>query len=249
VLAWKPDIILAENTFGTRLAQKATDSIPIVFVSVADPVAVGIVKSVSHPGGNITGVTVHNLTLFPKRLELIRELLPAARRIALLVDSVFTRDGFPLAFYRELRDVAKRLQLELVEEDLARSPGGLDEAFAKMALFKPDLVLPLGPWPSVRVIDMDFVKFQDRYGLPVLGFQPLVGGVQEGLVVQMGGDVGEMTALAAGVIAKVLAGTPPAEIPVQQQTRILLVINLAVARRFGITVPNNVLRRADRVIE
>jgi putative ABC transport system substrate-binding protein len=248
MIAWAPDVILAENTFGARRAQGATRSIPIVFVNVADPVAVGIVRSISHPGGNITGVTVHNLTLFPKRLQLIRELLPNARRVALLIDSVFTRDGFPAAFYRELHDVAKRLELELVEEDLAQSPDGLDEAFRKMARIKPDIVLPLGPWPSVKILDMDFAKFQDRHGLPVMGFQPLSAGPQDGLLVQMGGDIQEMISLGAAVVSQVLSGASPSDIPVQQQTRIVLVINQKTARSFEIAVPSTLLKRADRVI-
>ena len=249
LLAWKPDAIVSVSTLNTRILQRATTSVPIVFMNVADPVSAGFVMSLSRPGGNITGVSVHNLTLFPKRLQLIRELLPKARRVVLIVDSVFMRDGFPVDFYRGMHNVAASLGLELVEEDVAQSPGGFEEAFQKAARLRPDLIMPLGPWPSLRIRDPDFAKYQDRHRIPVLGFTPQVGGRQEGLVIQFGATIDEMNRLGADLLAQVLRGGKPADIPVVQQTNIDLVVNLKAAGELGIKVPASILKRADRVIE
>ena len=249
LLAWKPDAILSVSTLNTRILQRATTSVPIVFMNVADPMSAGFVLSLSRPGGNITGVSVHNLTLFPKRLQLIRELLPKARRVVLIVDSVFMRDGFPVDFYRGMHNVAASLGLELVEEDVAQSPRGFEEAFEKAARLHPDLIMPLGPWPSLRIRDPDFVKYQDRHRIPVLGFTPELGSRLEGLVIQFGATIDEMHRLGADLVAQVLRGAKPADIPVVQQTKIDLVINLKAAGELGIKVPASILKRADRVIE
>jgi len=249
LVEWKPNAIVTQATFNTRIAQAATSSIPIVFTDVADPVASGIVKSLARPGGNITGVTVHNLTLFPKRLGLVRELLPQAGRVSLIIDRTFTRDGFPPAFYREMHETAARLGLELIEEDLSQCPGGFAEAFENIVALKPDIVMPLGPWPSLRTYDTDYAKFQDRHGIPVFGFQPVAGGAHDGVVIQYGGDVEEAVFTAGDILARIIAGARPADIPIHQQTRVVLVVNLVAARQLGIAVPNSILVRADRVIQ
>jgi putative tryptophan/tyrosine transport system substrate-binding protein len=249
VIDSRPDLLLTKSTNLTRPVQRATTTIPIVFWNVADPVASGFVKSVAKPGGNVTGVSVHNLTLFPKRLQLIRELMPQARRVALIVDGAFIRDGFPAKFYQEMHETARTLELELIEEDLELLPGGLEDAFRNAARKHVDIALGLGPWPSHLIHEIDFVVQQDRHRVPVLGFVPLRGGPQDGLLVQYGGSYEEMVQSGAEVVAKILRGANPAQTPVRQQTRIELVLNLKVARELGVTIPRGVLRRADRVIE
>jgi putative ABC transport system substrate-binding protein len=221
-----------------------------VFFNVADPLASGFVKSLSRPGGNLTGVSVHNLSLFPKRLELIRELSPTARRVVMIVDSKFQRDGYPPDFYREMQEAGRSLGLELVEEDIVLSPSGFEEAFAKASRLRPDFIVPLGPFPSLRVGNYrDLALWQNKYRVPVLGTIPAIGGPFEGLVVQLGNPVEEMRNITVGLLARVLAGSDPAETAVVQTTKVDLVVNLRAARELGIKIPKSVLTRADRVIE
>ena len=245
----RPDAILVGNTDLSRAVQKATKTLPIVFYNVADPVSAGLVESLSKPGANVTGVSVHNLTLFPKRLQFIRELLPHAKRVALIVDGAFIRDGFPPEFYRQMRETARSLALDLVEEDIEHLPQGLEEGIRNAAHKKVDIVLPLGPWPSNREIPFSFADAQNRYRVPVLGYIPLRGGFEDALLVQYGVGMAELTAHAAELVARVLAGTPPRDIPVRQATKVELVVNMKVARDLGVAIPKYVLKRADRVIE
>lgn len=245
----QPDVLLVGNTDLSRAVQKATRTIPIVFYNVADPVAAGLVTSLSRPGANVTGVSVHNLTLFPKRLELIRELMPHARRVGLIVDGSFMREGFPPDFYRQMRDTAKALGLELLEEDIEHLPNGLEEGIRNAARRNADIVLPLGPWPSNRKVPFSFADAQGRHRVPVLGYIPLRGGVEDGLLIQYGVGMAELTAHGAELVALVLGGVRPRDIPVRQATTVELVINLKVARELGIAIPKDVLRRADRVVE
>ena len=250
MLAWKPDAILTNSTSGTRIIQRATSTVPVVFFNVADPLSAGFVKNLSRPGGNLTGVTVHNLSLFPKRLQLIRELLPSARRVVVILDGNFKRDGFPREFYRQMHEAANGLGLELVEEDIVLSPGGFEEAFAKASRLRPDFILPLGPWPSLRGGNYhELARMQLEYRIPVLGWIPGVGGPFDGLVAQLGVPVEEIRASAVELLARVLAGSDPAETPVVQTTKVDLVVNLRAARELGIKVPASILKRADRVIE
>jgi putative ABC transport system substrate-binding protein len=248
VVAQAPDLLITNSTDNTRAAQRATTTIPIVFMNVADPVAAGFVKSLAAPEGNLTGVSVHNLTLFPKRLQLIRELLPGATRVALIIDGAFVRDGFPPRFYSEVRAAAKTAGLHLVEEDIEHLPGGIEEAFGNAARERVDIVLPLGPWPSDRSRVFSFPEAQNRYRVPVLGWIPARGSPHDGLFAQYGVTADESIELGARLVARVLAGNVPRDIPVLQATRVELVVNLAVAREFGIKVPKQVLKRADRVI-
>ena len=245
----RPDALLVGNTDLSRSVQKATKAIPIVFYNVADPISAGLVDSLAKPGGNITGVSVHNLTLFPKRLAFIRELMPHARRVALIVDGAFVRKGFPAEFYRQMRETARALGLELIEEDIEHLPRGLEDAVRNAANMRVDIVLPLGPWPSHRTVPFSFADAQNRYRVPVLGFTPLSGGLDDALLVQYGVGMAELTAHGAELVARVLAGIHPRDIPVRQATRVELVINLKVARELGIAIPKDVLKRADRVIE
>ena len=260
LIARRPDVLVTGSTLHTRAAQRATDVVPIVFFNVADPLTAGFVQSLARPGGNVTGVSVHNLTLFPKRLELIRELMPAATRIALIIDGSFVRDGFPPAFYEGMRQTARSFDFALIEVDVEHMPGGIEEAFQNAVAKRADIVLPLGPWPSLKQppssptstvppLNFGWRDGQSRYGIPVLGFQPALGGPQEDLLAQYGASTAEMIDLTVGIVALVLEGMPPRDIPVRQATKVDLVFNLKAARALGVTVPTQLLKRADRVIE
>jgi len=249
-VARQPDAIFVQNTELTRAVQAATQSIPIVFWNVADPIAAGIVTNLARPGGNATGTAVHNLTLFPKRLELLREAFPNAKRVALVIDGGFVRDGFPPSFYRGLHETASSLGLTLVEVDVATGPMDSAAALDVAAAMKADVLLPLGPWPSRSLLQVDFVKFQSRARIPVIGIATdSRGGIIDGLVLQFGIDAQEAFRLCASQLHQIFTGTPPGEIPVQQQTKVDLVVNLKAARELGVTIPTHVLKRADRVIQ
>ena len=244
----KPDVILVSDTHNTRVVQRLAGRVPVVFWNVADPVAVGIVSSITKPGGNTTGVTVHNLTLFPKHVQMMRELSPRARRVALLTDSTFVRDGFPVTFYRQMHEVAKSVDLEMIELDVSASAAR--DAFADLATLRPDFILCLGPWPSRDIPVSEWIALQARLRIPVVGFgTSRRGGAADGLLFQYGVTYEETFSLCADQIAKIFSGISAGDLAVQQLTKVELVINLRVAREMGITVPKSLLLRADRLIE
>ena len=243
------DLLLTNGTSDTQAARQAATRIPIVFFNVADPISAGFAKTLAKPGGNMTGVAVHNLTLYPKRLQLIRELMPRAERVALIVDGAFVREGFPPGFYAELHAVAKALRLELIEVDLEHMQEGLEDAFRVAARKRADIVLPLGPFPSNGAFRFTLTQGQSRYRVPVMYGLPARIGITQEVFVTYGASFEEMLDLTTELVAQVLRGADAGEIPVRQMTRIELVLNLRVAREFGIAVPKDVLKRADRVIE
>jgi len=249
VVTLSPDVIISNSTLHTRAVQKATSTIPVVFVNVADPLSAGFVQSLGKPGGNITGVAVHNLTLFPKRLQLIRELLPAARQVGLIIDGAFVRNGFPPSFYEEMRQMAKSLDLALIEIDVERMAGGIDEAFQNAAAKRVDMVLPLGPWPSVKQLDFWWREGQWKYRIPVMWFAPYRGGPLDDVLVQYGVTVEEMMEHAAEIVLLILKGVHPRDIPVRQADKVELIFNLKAAQELGISVPMHLLARANRIIE
>jgi putative ABC transport system substrate-binding protein len=249
-VARRPDAILTQNTELTRAVQAATRSIPIVFWNVADPVASGIVTSLARPGGNTTGTSAHNLTLYPKRLQLVREAFPAARTVAILIDSGFVRDGFPVSFYQELHATARGLGLKLVEVDVASGPEGSDAALDAVAATGAQVMLPLGPWPSRSILQADIVRFQSRRRIPVVAMTTdSKGSVVDGYLLQYGVDVQESLRICASQLAQIFAGKPAGDIPVEEPSKVELVVNLKAARELGVAIPDSVMARVDRVIQ
>ena len=246
-LEWKPHVIITHGTFVTRQTQKATSEIPIVFTQVADPLRAGIVREIARPGGNTTGVTQFFLQLVGKLLELIREILPSAKRVAVIWDR--GHEYWP-GFHQEFIDSAAALGLTVIEGDAARGEGTWEDCYRQVMPQRPEALMPIGPWPNLRRAirpDEMMQAFQERTRIPV--FYGGILRVSDPLLVQLGADFVDHVGRGADIVARVLSGEKPGDIAVDRATRIVLKVNLASARRLGITIPKAVLLRADEVMQ
>jgi len=243
LVALKPDLLIGLNPQAAVAFKSATATIPIVFVAVFDPVELGLVQSLPRPGGNITGLA----TYVPgdwvaKRIEILRELIPGASKIALLVNpgNPMTR----LALSQEVPGTAQRLgvTLPIVEATTAEE---LDIAFASAAAQHADAMIVYGDHLMNRHAPR-VVALAAEHHLPAIYiFKQFANG---GLIVY-GPDIVDLYRRAGGYVDKILKGTKPSDLPVEQPTKFALVINLKTAKALGITVPPSLLVRADEVIE
>ena len=236
-------VIAATSTPAALAAKAATTTIPIVFETGADPIQLGLVASLSRPGGNVTGVTQRNEEVVSKRLELLHELLPAARVIALLVNP--TDPGLAEPTTKEALASAHILGLELHVLN-ASTERDFDAVFAKLIELRAG-GLVIGP-------DVFFVNRSEqlaalslRHAMPTI-FQFREFAAAGGLL-SYGSDIADSYRLAGNYTGRILKGDKPAALPVQQATKIELFINLKTAKALGITFPLTLLGRADEVIE
>jgi putative tryptophan/tyrosine transport system substrate-binding protein len=238
-----PDLLVCGNPQAAVALKSATASIPIVFVTVADPVGLGLVQSLSHPGGNITGFATFVPGEFTgKRIEIIREIVPNASKIAILVNP-----GNPihrLTLAEEMPHAARKLGVALLIVE-ATTPEELDSAFASAAAQHADAIDVWGD-PLTVVQAPRVVALAAKHHLPASYlFRQFANG---GLLVY-GPDIADLFRRAGGYVDKILKGTKPSDLPVEQPTKYELVINLKTAKALGLTVPPSLLVRADEVIE
>lgn len=238
----KVDVLLAGGTPPALAARQATKSIPVVFVTVADPVRVGLVASHAHPGGNITGTTTINAELTLKRLELLKETVPNLSRVAF-----FRNPSDPsnvLGSLKTLQDSAHGLGL-VVQPIEVRDPSEFDSAFAAMAHDRVQgLIVLAGTLTSSntkRIVDL-----AAKTWLPAMYGERAF--VEAGGLMSYAANFPEQYRRAAVYIDKIVKGTKPSELPVETPTKFELLINLKAAKQIGLTIPPNVLARADRVI-
>ena len=244
LVALKPDLIIAFSPQPSRAAKNATSTIPIVFIGVADPVRVGLVASLAHPGGNVTGVA----TLVPggfmaKALEVLKQAVPKATRITALLNPTneVTNALFPL----EAPPAAQQLgvQLQVLE---VRTPDGIERAIDTAVLERADALWVVGDpifhSPAERVPDL-----AARAKLPSMFLVRDL--VKAGGLMSYGPDGDELSRRGAVYVDKILKGAKPADLPVEQPTKFQLVINLKTAKALGITIPQSLLLRADEVIQ
>jgi putative tryptophan/tyrosine transport system substrate-binding protein len=239
----KVDVIVAGVTQASLAAKKATGAIPIVMVGVSDPVGTGIVTSLARPGANITGTSSMTAEVVGKQLELLKETLPKISRVAALWNP-----GNPIfqAIQRKETESAAGalgMQLRILE---ARGPDDIDRAFATMAKERTRALLVLG--------DPVFLSHRKRIAhLAAKGRLPAISGTREhveaGGLMAYGPSFPDMYRRAATYVDKILKGAKPAELPVEQPTKFELVVNLKAAEQIGVSIPPNVLARADRVIK
>ena len=235
----KVDVIMSFADLSTRAAQQATATIPIV-ASVGFPVESGFVKSLSRPGGNITGVAVLSDLLSAKRLELLKELVPQLGRVAVLWDPV-THERQPKAVETAARSLG--LQVQVLQ---AKSADALEGAFEAAAAAQAGAVLILVS-PMFVGNRAVLVRLATRHRIPVMYSNTAF--TEAGGLVAFGPSANEQAQLLAGTIDKILKGARPADTPVQQPTKFELEVNLKAAREIGFKIPQSVLLRADKVIE
>jgi putative ABC transport system substrate-binding protein len=238
----KVDIIVTTVTVDTLAAKNATAEIPIVMVAVGDPVAIGIVKSLARPGGNITGLSQMTPDLSGKRLELLKQIVPQITRVAVLFDP-----GDPLSMldWNEARRSAQTLGIEVHSLEV-RSSSDFDKVLKEALAAQVDGVVVM-PAPVLFANLKLIADFATENRLPStfhLREFPDVGGL-----LSYGVDRSDLFRRAATYIDKILKGASPADLPIEQPTKFELVVNLRTANKLGLAIPPNVLSIADAVIE
>ena len=236
-------VIAAFGGPASASAAKATTTIPIVFTVAEDPVKLGLVASLARPGGNLTGVNFFSVELAAKRLELLRELVPAAARVAVLLNPAEATIAAA-----NLRDVetsarAMTLQIQVVRASTSRE---IDAAFASFALARPDaLFISSGPFFTARRVQL--AHLATRHAIPAIHVSREYA--EAGGLISYGATQSD-TLRQAGIYAgRILKGVKPADLPVVQSSKFELVINAQAARILGLTVPQTMLATADEVIE
>jgi putative ABC transport system substrate-binding protein len=234
----KVNIIVASLTPAVVAARQATTETPIVMFSVADPVGTGLISSLARPGGNITGLSATASELYVKLVELIRELLPRARRVALLAD---TTSDFSRLLIEQTEEAGRKLDVA-VQAIRVRSADELDTAFAAMVSQRADAFMMMTTLPRKPALERSF-----KFRLPLVGVTRVQA--EEGALASYSFNQHEMYRRAASYIDRILKGSKPADLPVEQPTLYELVVNLKTAKALDIVVPDTVLARADEVIE
>jgi putative ABC transport system substrate-binding protein len=241
LIAAKVDVIVTAGTPATQAYQKAKTSIPLVMVAVGDPVGTGIVASLNRPGGTITGLTSISPELEGKRIELLREVIPKLSHIAVMWNP---KNAYHAIENKEVEIVAAALKVKVLY--LAVETGEqLDNVFAQIHKEKPQALLVLADRVFLhnRARIMDF-SVQNR--LP--GIYAYLELVEAGGLMSYGPSYADMHRRAATYVDKILKGAKPADLPVERPAKFELVINLKAAKQIGVTIPPNVLARADKVI-
>ncbi|MEP7183416.1 MAG: ABC transporter substrate-binding protein [Betaproteobacteria bacterium] len=238
----KPDAIVTTCIPSTRAAKAATGTIPLVMSVDGDPVGAGLVTSLARPGANLTGSSTQFEELIPKWLELLTAVVPGARAIAILRNPVNLVDPY---FWAKFEDAAKRIGVTILPYE-ARVPGDLVGAFAAINRQRAGGLIVMTEaflaGESARIVPL-----ADQYKLPgIYGYREFT---EAGGLMSYGLSFRDYFRGVARYVDAVLRGTKPANLPIEQPTKIELVINLATARRLGLTMPPTLLARADRVIQ
>jgi putative ABC transport system substrate-binding protein len=234
--------VIVANTPGVLAIKTAITTIPIVFTTAGDPVQIGLVSSLSRPGGNVTGVTQLHMEVAPKRLELAHALVTTATLVAVLVNPTNpnTED-----FLRDMQAAARTLGLQLYVLH-ASTERDFDTVFAISARLRAGAVV-ISPDPFFASRNELLAELALRHAVPAI-FQDRAFAAAGGLM-SYGGSTSEIYRIAGVYTGRILKGEKPADLPVQQATRIELIINLKTAKALGLTMPTALLVRADEVIE
>jgi putative ABC transport system substrate-binding protein len=234
----KVDVIVTATTPGVLAIKNATSAIPIVFCAVADPVRAGLVSSLARPGENITGLSMLNPELGGKRLELLKETFPKITKVA------YFRDPSS-ASSTAIQEPARALGLQLQSLDV-RSAKDFDGAF-EAVLKERAQALTTAAGPVININQQRIVAFAAKNRLPAI--YPYSEIIDAGGLMFYGVNLSDLFRRAATYVDKILKGAKPADLPVEQPTKFEFVINLITAKQIGLTIPPNVLARADKVIK
>jgi putative ABC transport system substrate-binding protein len=237
------DLLVVWSTIGAVAAKKLVTGIPVVFLSVGAPVDIGLVQSLAHPGGNMTGVTFEAASeTYAKRLQFLKEIIPSLRRVAVLRAHGDVNGSFALA---SMENPAAEFGITLIPVDVEASEG-MQAAFARIKETQAEaLIVVAGGLTYDR--SKEIAGLTLRYRLPSChGFKETV---VDGGLISLGPDVIMMAAQAASQIYKIMHGASPADLPVEQPTRYEVYVNLKTAKALGLTMPQTLLAIADEVIE
>jgi putative tryptophan/tyrosine transport system substrate-binding protein len=234
------DVIVVWTSTAIQIAKEVTQTVPLVMIIAADPVAAGFVKSLPKPGGNLTGVSMSGAALAGKRLELLREIMPSIKTAGYLAGQT---SGTP-QFLRETRENAATIGLNIVSQSVAGADGIDAALFERM---KRDGAEAIVAQPILTGYRDRIIVLATAARLPVISDYPLWP--EAGALASLGVDQAEPIRRAAYYVDRILKGEKPADLPIEQPTRFELVINLKTAKALGIEVPPLLVARADKVIE
>jgi putative ABC transport system substrate-binding protein len=237
----KVDLIVVSGTPSSLAAKSATTTIPIVMAQAGDPVGSGLVASLARPGGNVTGLSNLSFELNTKRLEILKDAVPKLARVGLLRPA-----GSSDLQLKEIRPAAQALKVKLEEIETQLDAKGLESAFQTAKQKQVGAIMPISARPFFAERKR-IVELAGKYRLPVIYFQKEF--VDEGGLMFYGVDTADLYRRAAVYVDKILKGTKPADLPVQQATKFEFVINLKAAKQIGLTIPGRVLERANKVIK
>jgi putative ABC transport system substrate-binding protein len=238
-----PDVLLGNGTPATAALKQATTTIPIVFAVVNDPVAQGIIASMAHPGGNITGFSFLEYSMVGKSLEMLKQIAPLTTRVAVM----FNPDTYPYyeIHLKSFEGVARQLSLELFAAP-ARSPTEIDDAIAKLGQ-RPGSAMLVTPDPFLLVHRDAAIKAAAKYRVPAS--YSYRQNVKEGGLTSYGADATDIFRRSASYIDRILKGTAPADLPAQAPVKFEIAINLGAAKALGVDIPADLISLADEVIE
>ena len=242
LVALAPDAILAATSPSVAALQQATDTVPIVFVQVVDPVGGGFVTSLAQPGANLTGFTIYEYTLSPKWLDLLKEIAPRVTRAGLLRDPANVSE---IGLFGAIRSAALPMGIDTTPITL-REPGEIERGIAAFAREPNGGLIVLGSGASI-VHREQIIILAARHALPVV--YPDQVFVTTGGLMSYGPDRLDQYRRAARYVDRILKGEKPGDLPVQAPTKYELVINLKTAKTLGLDIPPTLLARADEVIE
>ncbi len=243
LLEQKLDVFVTESNVAIRAAKKTTKTIPIVMVSSIDPVAAGYVDSLAHPGGNITGLSYLNRELSAKRVELLKEVLPKMSHVAVLWDP--EGPGSIVAF-KEYEAAARTFKLHLQSLEVRGPSPDIEGAFQAAKKGRAEALIVVRTRVTLQHQER-IMELAARSRLPSMNEE--IRFTEAGGLLSYGASLTDMYRRAATYVDKILKGAKPAELPVEQPTKFEFVINLKAAKQIGLTIPPNVLARADKVIK
>ena len=234
----KVDVIVASQTPAVLAAKNATRDIPIVMGAAGDPIATGLVTSLARPEANVTGLSATSAELAAKNLELVREILPNARRVGVVGNS---EDPFARPFLEQIEHGAKATRFE-IHSVLSKRNEDQEAAFATISRDRADAIILQGSLPTRQVVDLAL-----KYRLPAFSNQKSMA--QAGALTSYSASFQERARGIASYVDRILKGAKPGDLPVQQPSTFELVINVKTAKALGLTIPATMLARADEVIE
>jgi putative ABC transport system substrate-binding protein len=235
----KVDVIVALYTPSVLAAKRATGDTPIVAAVMADPVGTGLVDSLSRPGGNVTGLSNMGPETAGKCVDLFRDMMPSLRRVGVMGNPA---DPFTKPFLEQIRLAAHGPGIEIAPIAYARGTDDLEAAFAAVTADRPDALIVQGVYSPKAVAD-----FAIKLRLPSASIVPAFA--RAGGLMSYGADVPELFQRSASYVQRILRGSKPAELPVEQPTKFNLAINLKTAKEIGLAIPGAFLLRAEEVIE
>ena len=243
LIALKVDVLITAGTPGALAAKKATATIPIVMAAVGDAVEVGIVPSLARPGGNITGLSTLYTQLEGKRIQILHELVPKLKHIALLANPA---NPFTTHMLRSALAATKSRHLTTQVYEVS-AVGGFEKVFAAIAKSKPDAMAVLADRPFLVSNRQRIVEFAAQNHLPAM--YPFSEFMDDGGLVFYGPNFPEMFRRAATYVDKIIKGAKPADLPLEQPTRFEFIVNAKTAKALGLTIPQSLVISADKVIE